>query len=70
MITQHDFLKISGTELDAYDLKKARLGIIGGSGLYKIDNLENIVELSLETPYGKPSNKLLIGNLFGIDVVF
>jgi len=63
-------LKISGTKLDAYDLKKARLGIIGGSGLYKIDNLENIVELSLETPYGKPSNKLLIGNLFGIDVVF
>jgi len=63
-------LNISGTQSDAYDFKKARLGIIGGSGLYKIDNLENIVELSLETPYGKPSNKLLLGNLFGIEVVF
>ena len=63
-------MNISGTQSDAYDFKKARLGIIGGSGLYKIDNLENIVELSLETPYGKPSNKFLIGNLFGIEVVF
>ena len=70
MITQHDFLNISGTQSDAYDFKKARLGIIGGSGLYRIDNLDNIIEISLDTPYGKPSNKLLIGNLFGIEVVF
>ena len=70
MITEHDFLNISGTQSDAYDFKKARLGIIGGSGLYRIENLENIVELSLKTPYGNPSNKLLIGNLNGIEVVF
>jgi len=70
MITEHDFLNISGTQSDPYDFKKARLGIVGGSGLYKIDNLENIVELSVDTPYGKPSNTLLIGNLFGIEVVF
>ena len=63
-------MNISGTQSDSYDFKKARLGIIGGSGLYRIDNLENIVELSIETPYGKPSNKLLVGNLFGIEVVF
>ena len=70
MITEHDFLNISGTQSDAYDFKKARLGIIGGSGLYRIENLKNIVELSLDTPYGKPSDKLLIGNLFGIEIVF
>ncbi len=70
MITQHDFLNIPETPSDSYDFKKARLGIIGGSGLYRMDNLENIVELSLDTPYGKPSDKLLIGNLFGIEVVF
>ena len=63
-------MNISGSQSDAYDFKKARLGIIGGSGLYRIENLGNIVELSLDTPYGKPSNKLLIGNLFGIEVVF
>ena len=61
---------MSGTQSDAYNFKKARLGIIGGSGLYRIENLENIVELSLKTPYGNPSNKLLIGNLNGIEVVF
>ena len=70
MITEHDFLNISGTQSNAYDFKKARLGIIGGSGLYRIENLKNIVELSLDTPYGKPSNKLLIGELFGIEIVF
>jgi len=70
MITQHDFWSISGTQSDAYDFKQARLGIIGGSGLYRIDDLENLVELSLDTPYGKPSNKLLKGSLFGIEVVF
>ncbi len=63
-------MNISGTQSNAYDFKKARLGIIGGSGLYRIENLKNIVELSLDTPYGKPSNKLLIGNLFGIEIVF
>jgi len=63
-------LNISGTQSDGYDFKKARLGIIGGSGLYRIDNLESIRELSIETPYGKPSNRLLIGNLFGIEIVF
>jgi len=63
-------LNISGTQSDPNDFKQARLGIIGGSGLYKIDNLENLVELSLDTPYGKPSNKFLIGNLFGIEIVF
>ena len=63
-------MNISGTQSDGYDFKKARLGIIGGSGLYRIDNLESIRELSIETPYGKPSNRLLIGNLFGIEIVF
>tara|TARA_Y100001968_G_scaffold223417_1_gene206092 strand:- start:163 stop:1095 length:933 start_codon:yes stop_codon:yes gene_type:complete len=70
MITEHSFLNISGTQSDAYDFKKARLGIIGGSGLYSIENIENIVEVSLDTPYGKPSNKLLIGSLYGIEIVF
>ena len=63
-------MDVSGTQLDAYDFKNARLGIIGGSGLYRIENLKNIVELSLDTPYGKPSNNFLIGNLHGIEIVF
>ena len=63
-------MNIPEKQSDALDFSKARLGIIGGSGLYRIDDLENIVELRLDTPFGEPSNKLLIGNLFGIEVVF
>jgi len=32
MITEHDFLNISGTQSDAYDFKKARLGLFVGVG--------------------------------------
>ena len=51
-------------------LAKARLGVIGGSGLYSIDALENSKELNIETPYGKPSDTLRVGNLGGMEVVF
>ncbi|MEC8096792.1 MAG: S-methyl-5'-thioadenosine phosphorylase [Cyanobacteriota bacterium] len=52
------------------DLDTARVGVIGGSGLYAIDNLETIEEVSLETPYGTPSDAFRIGRLNGVEVVF
>ena len=51
-------------------LKNARLGVLGGSGLYSIDNLENVKELDIKTPYGNPSDKLRLGKLGGMEVVF
>ena len=39
------------------------LGVIGGSGLYAIDGLENVREVALETPFGAPSGKYTIGEL-------
>lgn len=48
----------------------SRIGIIGGSGLYKIEGMKNIREVSLSTPFGKPSDKFITGNLEGKDVVF
>ena len=53
-----------------FSLDEARLGILGGSGLYSIEGLENIQELEIDTPYGKPSDALRLGNLGGIEVVF
>lgn len=44
--------------------------VIGGSGLYQIDGLENIQEHSLETPFGKPSAPIISGDLNGHRVVF
>jgi 5'-methylthioadenosine phosphorylase len=47
----------------------AKIGIIGGSGLDNPDILENPKDISVETPYGKPSSKLKTGKIHGIDVV-
>ncbi|WP_310497767.1 S-methyl-5'-thioadenosine phosphorylase [Sandarakinorhabdus sp.] len=47
-----------------------RIGIIGGSGLYAIDGLENPVWQSVTSPWGQPSDAVLTGQLFGVDVAF
>lgn len=47
-----------------------RIGIIGGSGLYKIEGIENTREVLIETPFGQPSDKIIIGNLENKEVVF
>ncbi len=48
----------------------ARVGIIGGSGLYSLDGLTNVREVKLETPFGEPSDALVAGELGGVQVVF
>jgi 5'-methylthioadenosine phosphorylase len=39
------------------------LGVLGGSGLYEMEGLSGLTELDLDTPYGKPSDKLVKGTL-------
>jgi 5'-methylthioadenosine phosphorylase len=46
------------------------IGIIGGSGLYEMDALEEAQWISVETPWGSPSDELLIGRLHGVKFVF
>jgi 5'-methylthioadenosine phosphorylase len=46
------------------------IGIIGGSGLYDIDGLEDKTWRRVETPWGDPSDELLFGRLAGIQCVF
>jgi 5'-methylthioadenosine phosphorylase len=48
----------------------SRIGIIGGSGLYNIDGIKKVKEVALNTPFGKPSDKFIIGELSGKEVVF
>jgi len=48
---------------------RLKIGIIGGSGLENPELLENYQEKDVDTPFGKPSSKLITGKLFGIDVV-
>ncbi len=52
------------------NLKAARLGVLGGSGLYSMPDLEGIKEVEINTPYGKPSDTLRVGSLRGMGVVF
>ena len=49
---------------------EAKIGIIGGSGLYKMDALKNVREIKLSTPFGDPSDELIVGQLEGAKVAF
>ncbi|NWH07759.1 MAG: S-methyl-5'-thioadenosine phosphorylase [Alphaproteobacteria bacterium] len=46
------------------------LGIIGGSGVYQIDGLENPRWEEVRSPWGEPSDALLLGTLAGVDMAF
>ena len=46
------------------------IGIIGGSGVYEIDALENPQWIAIESPFGAPSDDLLIGHINGVKMVF
>jgi 5'-methylthioadenosine phosphorylase len=47
-----------------------KIGIIGGSGLYKMDALKDVEEVHVETPFGSPSDALILGTLSGTQVAF
>ncbi|MGD1906898.1 MAG: S-methyl-5'-thioadenosine phosphorylase [Leptolyngbyaceae cyanobacterium] len=49
---------------------QAKIGIIGGSGLYKMDALTHVEEIKIETPFGDPSDALIVGDLEGAKVAF
>ncbi|MCR9247550.1 MAG: S-methyl-5'-thioadenosine phosphorylase [bacterium] len=46
------------------------LGIIGGSGLYDLPELENREEVQIDTPFGSPSDAFITGTMFGVKVAF
>ncbi|SDW12445.1 S-methyl-5'-thioadenosine phosphorylase [Litoreibacter albidus] len=46
------------------------IGVIGGSGLYEIDGLENATWQTVDTPWGAPSDAVLTGTLGGVDMAF
>ncbi len=51
-------------------MTKTVLGIIGGSGVYQIDGLENARWQKVASPWGEPSDEFLTGRLSGVDMVF
>jgi len=51
-------------------MNQVKIGVIGGTGLYQIEGLTDIHEENISTPFGRPSDAIIIGNLNGIDVGF
>lgn len=51
-------------------MEQVKIGIIGGSGLYKMEALKDIEEIRVETPFGSPSDALIVGTLDGTRVAF
>ena len=48
----------------------AKIGIIGGSGLYQMPELQDVEEVRVETPFGDPSDAFIVGTLEGVRVAF
>lgn len=46
------------------------IGVIGGSGLYEIDGLKGAEEITIETPWGAPSDTLIKGHVGDVEFVF
>lgn len=51
-------------------MTKSVLGVVGGSGIYDLPGLENSEWVSVESPWGTPSDKVRIGYIEGLKVVF
>jgi 5'-methylthioadenosine phosphorylase len=51
-------------------MSEIEIAVIGGSGLYQMDGLEDLEEISLTTPFGIPSDKILVGSLYETRLAF
>jgi 5'-methylthioadenosine phosphorylase len=51
-------------------MARSIIGVIGGSGLYQMAGLENVREVEVKTPFGKPSDKFVRGVLDGVEFLF
>ena len=46
------------------------IAVVGGTGIYNPDTFELIKEVRPNTPYGKPSSKIMIGKIAGVEIAF
>ena len=52
--------------IEASEPLSADIAIIGGSGLYQIQALTNKRSITVQTPYGSPSDNIVLGELEGV----
>ena len=51
-------------------MPEARIAIIGGSGLYEMESLADVREVEPDTPFGRPSDSIILGDLEGVKIAF
>ncbi len=48
----------------------AKIGVIGGTGLYQIEGMTEVKEIHVDTPFGDTSDNIIIGKLNGVGIAF
>ena len=51
-------------------MPQAKIGVIGGTGLYAIEGMTDIESVDIKTPFGKPSDTIITGKLEGVGIAF
>ena len=51
-------------------MTEAKIGVIGGSGLYQIEGMTDVEEIKVKTPFGEPSDAIVLVNLGGVRMAF
>ncbi|HEU5379248.1 MAG TPA: S-methyl-5'-thioadenosine phosphorylase [Ktedonobacteraceae bacterium] len=51
-------------------MPQAKIGVIGGSGLYRMEGMTEVEEVEVETPFGKPSDVITVGKVEGVAMAF
>src|SRR5437870_12894731 len=51
-------------------MPQARIGVVGGSGLYSMEGMTDVEEVAVKTPFGDPSDTITIGKVEGVPMAF
>ena len=51
-------------------MPEAKIGVIGGTGLYEIEGMTDIKEVNVKTPFGDPSDSIIVGTIENERIAF
>ena len=51
-------------------MAEAEVGVIGGTGLYQLEGMTGVKEIKVKTPFGDPSDAIILGEIDGVKVAF
>ena len=51
-------------------MPQAKIGVIGGSGLYQMEGMTDVEEVAVQTPFGDPSDRITVGKVEGVSMAF